>query len=54
VSPGFTLLMPWLVDADQELPPLADVRQVRVLDVALRQADTTPPSHLSESELIRR
>lgn len=52
VSPGFTLLMPWLVDADQELPPLADVRQVRVLEVALRQADTTPPSHLSESELI--
>jgi DNA topoisomerase-3 len=52
VSPGFTLLMPWLVDADQELPPLADVRQVRVSEVALRQADTAPPPHLSESELI--
>jgi DNA topoisomerase-3 len=52
VSPGFTLLMPWLVDADQELPPLADVREMRVIEVALRQADTAPPPHLSESELI--
>jgi DNA topoisomerase-3 len=51
-SPGFTLLMPWLVEGDQELPPLAGVKEVRIVDLALREGQTAPPDFLSESELI--
>jgi DNA topoisomerase-3 len=52
VSGGFALVMPWHLMTDVYMPAFVVGETVELVDVALVERATQPPSHLTESDLI--
>jgi DNA topoisomerase-3 len=52
VSKGHLEIMPWLESSDVELPELKEGQMCHINSVTLKESQTEPPSHLTESELI--
>lgn len=52
VSAGWTDVMPHKAMQDELLPEITEGSRLPVCDLALSEGKTTPPSHLTEFELI--
>eukprot|EP00884_Botryococcus_braunii_P010708 jgi/Botrbrau1/19639/Bobra.0003s0009.1 len=52
LKPGFTAIMPWKAVEGSALPSLKEGEQLRISSVLVKQGKTSPPDHLTESELI--
>lgn len=52
LNPGFTAIMPWLSVSEEKLPSFLIGESVKLQEVELYQARTSPPDYLTESELI--
>ena len=54
ITPGFTAIASWLAVGDDSFDPQKYITENKVLvaSVDYKAAQTTPPGHLSESDLI--
>lgn len=54
LRPGFAAVMPWRAPQPEPLPPLEEGEALPLQGVELVAGRTSPPDHLTESELIER